>query len=122
MLNEALFNIILLDHQENTIKATLEINKNSEIFNGHFPGQPVLPGACMLQIIKEVLESTLNIHFRLKKAEQMKFLTLVDPQINNILLLKLSYKSEGNENVDVTANLIAQKNICFKFKGTFIAR
>lgn len=121
MLKNSLYKIILLDRQENIIKATLEINKDNEIFIGHFPGQPVLPGACMLQIVKEVLENTLNISFRLKKADYIKFLTLIDPGSNNILQLTLSYRSADNKNVYVTANLIAQKGICFKFRGSFIA-
>ncbi|HEY8687714.1 MAG TPA: 3-hydroxyacyl-ACP dehydratase [Chitinophagaceae bacterium] len=121
MLKDTFYKIILFEHQENIINANLEINKDSEIFKGHFPGQPVLPGACMLQIVKEVLESTLNIPFRLKKANHIKFLRIIDPGSNNILQLMLSYKSTDNNNIDVTANLIAQKDICFKFRGSFIA-
>jgi 3-hydroxyacyl-[acyl-carrier-protein] dehydratase len=75
----------------------------------------------MLQIVKEVLESTFNIPFRLKKADHIKFLTLIDPGIHNILQLTLSYSSTDNNNVYVIANLIAQKDICFKFRGSFIA-
>jgi 3-hydroxyacyl-[acyl-carrier-protein] dehydratase len=121
MLKDSLYRIISLAHQENTIEATLEINKNNVIFEGHFPGQPVLPGACMLQIVKEVLGSTINTTIRLKKADQIKFLVLIDPGSNNILQLKLSYRLEDNNNISVTANLRAQKEICFKFRGSFIA-
>jgi 3-hydroxyacyl-[acyl-carrier-protein] dehydratase len=121
MLKDALLKVTLLNHQENAIQATLKINKNSDIFIGHFPGQPVLPGACMLQIIKEVLQSTLNISFRLKRADQIKFLTLIDPRIHSILQLTLTYKLADDKNVDVIANLIAENDICFKFKGSFIA-
>lgn len=122
MLKDAILKIIELDHRENTILATIVINKNSEIFIGHFPGQPVLPGACMLQIIKEVLQSTLNISFRLKRADHIKFLSLINPGVHNSLQLMITYKSADDNNVDVTANLIAQNDICFKFKGSFIAR
>lgn len=121
MLKDALFKITLSDHQECIIKAMLELNKNNEIFIGHFPGEPVLPGACMLQMVKEVLESTLNMPLRLKKADQIKFLGLIDPGINNILQLTITYRSEDDNNVNVTANLTAHKDICFKFRGTFIA-
>ncbi len=121
MLTDSLFKIRLSNHREGSIEATLELNKNNEIFFGHFPGQPVLPGACMLQMIKEVLESSLNISTRLKKADQIKFPFLIDPEINNILQLTIAYQSEDEKNVHVTANLIAKNDICFKFKGTFIA-
>ena len=122
MLKDALFKITLSHHQEGIINATLELNKKNEIFTGHFPGEPVLPGACMLQMVKEVLESTLNMPFTLKKADQIKFLDLIDPRINNILQLTIVYRSADDNNVSVTASLTAHKETCFKFRGTFIAQ
>ena len=34
-------------------RAILRINWGHPIFEGHFPGRPVVPGACLLQIVKE---------------------------------------------------------------------
>ncbi len=121
MLKDTLFKITSSEHRENVIHVNLEVNKDSEIFEGHFPGHPVLPGACMLQILKEVLEGELNIRFRLKRADHIKFLSLIVPENNSIIQLNLSYSSEDNKDVYVTASLTAQKQICFKFRGTFVA-
>lgn len=122
MLKDTLFKIILSDHQEGIINATLGLNKNNEIFIGHFPSEPLLPGACMLQMVKEVLETTLNMLLRLKKADQIKFLGLIDPRISNILQVTITYRSADDNNVSVTASFTAQKEICFKFRGTFVAQ
>ncbi len=122
MLNNTLYKITSLQNLNHTVSATIEINKDDEIFKGHFPGQPVLPGACMLQIVKDVLESVLNISIQLKKAEQIKFLRIVNPVENDILELTLSYNSIDNVLFNVTADLTAKKIICFKFSGAFIAR
>jgi 3-hydroxyacyl-[acyl-carrier-protein] dehydratase len=121
MLKDSLYKIISLTHREDAIAVMLEINKDHEIFTGHFPGHPVLPGACMLQILKEVLESGLDRSLRLKKADSMKFLSLTDPMANSILELNLSYSLVGDKTIAVVANLGAQNDICFKFKGSFIA-
>ncbi|MDF2431160.1 MAG: 3-hydroxyacyl-[acyl-carrier-protein] dehydratase [Mucilaginibacter sp.] len=118
MLKDSLYKITSQDHHDGVIDAILEINKEDSIFNGHFPGHPVLPGACMLQIIKEVLEDTLKASFRLKKADQIKFLAISDPLINNILKLKLTY-SIDDINFNVIGNF-SQIDICCKFKGTFV--
>lgn len=32
------------------------LNPQHAIYSGHFPQQPVVPGVCMLQIIKECIE------------------------------------------------------------------
>jgi 3-hydroxyacyl-[acyl-carrier-protein] dehydratase len=122
MLNNTLYKITSLQNPNHTVSATIEINKEDEIFKGHFPGQPVLPGACMLQIVKDVLESVLNVSIQLKKAEQIKFLRIVNPVENPFLELTLSYNSIDNVLFNVTADLTAKKIICFKYRGTFIAR
>ena len=42
------------DDQNYTV--VLFINENHEVFKGHFPGNPIMPGVCMMQIIKELTE------------------------------------------------------------------
>ena len=121
MLKNELYKINSIAQNVGAIEASLEINKNNEIFKGHFPGHPVLPGACMLQILKEVLEGSLNNSVQLKKADYIKFLLIVDPARSNILQIKLIYKITDNNNIHVTASLIAEKDICFKFLGSFTA-
>ena len=79
MLKDSLYKIITLNQVDGTIEAVLEIDKANKIFEGHFPGQPILPGACMLQMVKEILEFALNLNIRLKKAGQMKFIAMIDP-------------------------------------------
>jgi len=120
MPKEAILKIIALEHKENKILATLEINKESEIFIGHFAGHPVLPGACMLQIIKEVLQEALSLSFQLKKADHIKFLSLIDPQIHNNVELRLTYQSTKENGVTILADCRVQNETCFKFKGSFI--
>jgi len=119
MLKDNLFKIINLKHGENTIHASLELNKDNEILKGHFPGQPVLPGACMVQILKEVLEEAIESDIRLKKADNIKFLNLIVPDDNNVLQLDLSYSFTGDKVIYVMASLTANAYICFKFKGAF---
>jgi 3-hydroxyacyl-[acyl-carrier-protein] dehydratase len=122
MQKNDLYKIILSQHKDCIINTTLELDKNSEIFTGHFPGQPVLPGACILQMVKEILERTLKIPLRLKKADQMKFLVLIDPRVHHTLQLMITYQSTNDNNLNIIASLTADKSICYKFKGSFIAK
>jgi 3-hydroxyacyl-[acyl-carrier-protein] dehydratase len=120
MLKEPLFKILSTDHQQNVITAVLDIDQQSEIFEGHFPNQPVVPGACMLQVIKEILVRTLSTPLRLAKADNIKFLTLVEPKDNQVLVLELTYNTTDTD-TKVTANLTAGDNSCMKFQGNFVA-
>lgn len=118
MLKEPLFKILSTDHQQNVITSVLDIDQASEIFEGHFPNQPVVPGACMLQLIKEILVRTLAMPLRLAKADNIKFLTLVEPKDNQVLLLELTYNLIEND-IKVNANLTVGETVCMKFQGIF---
>jgi 3-hydroxyacyl-[acyl-carrier-protein] dehydratase len=118
MLKDELYTVAALQHIDGRISATLEINQQHEIFKGHFPGQPVLPGACMLQMVKEVLEGAIGRALRLKKADNLKFLSVVDPGVNEILVLSLSY-TLVEDVLNITASLKAGDVVCLKMKGVF---
>ncbi len=121
MLKNTLFQIDAATHRGGTITATLALNKNSCIFSGHFPGQPVLPGACMFQMVKEVTETTLRRTLRLQKAAYLKFMSLVDPVSNPMLQLTVVYQQPaGQQTMQLTAELRIPSGLCFKCKGTFI--
>jgi 3-hydroxyacyl-[acyl-carrier-protein] dehydratase len=114
-----IFTITKIEHQSNSIHAALDVNKDSEIFNGHFPGQPVVPGACMLQIVKDVLETALNNPLHLKKAGHLKFISMIDPRVAREVELEIAYKLDEKEIV-ATASLACDGVVCFKFQGSFI--
>ena len=119
MLKDSLFKITSFNDMGGSISAILEMDMGNDIFKGHFPGQPVLPGACMMQIVKEVLEEAVEVSIVLKKANNLKFLTVIDPRQNSVLELHISYVFEEPD-IKTTANLIAGEAICFKFQGVFV--
>ncbi len=115
-----LFSIKEITHEGGVIKATLGINSHSEILIGHFPGHPVVPGACMLQITKEVLESILQTSLRLKKADQLKFMTMIDPEVTSRVELDITYKGTEESSIIVNAKLSNPDTVYFKLQGSFI--
>ena len=45
---------------EGKYMASIFLNSAHAIFKGHFPGNPVTPGVCMMQIIKELTQKILE--------------------------------------------------------------
>jgi 3-hydroxyacyl-[acyl-carrier-protein] dehydratase len=119
-INEGIFKIEKLQHDAGQIIASLNINKNSSIFEGHFPGQPVVPGACMLQLVKDVLEEVLHMPILLKKAANIKFINMITPANSLIAKLTISYKTTHDGNISVTANLLTGEVTCFKLQAVYI--
>lgn len=117
--NDDLFIADSLTHTDGVIKTELSINPGSSIFKGHFPGQPVVPGACMLQLVKDVLESALRYSVQLKKADSLKFIGMIDPLVAASVQLEMNYKID-EEIINITAKLSDGDRVCFKMSATFI--
>ena len=76
-----------------SVQATIRLHPEHSIFAGHFPGQPVVPGVCMLQIIKELLEYMAQQPIQLVKASNIKFLTVLTPAAHEIVSVQLKFDS-----------------------------
>lgn len=59
--------------------ANILLNRDHDIFKGHFPGNPVTPGVCMMQIIKELAEEFIGRKLFLKTASNVKFMAIINP-------------------------------------------
>ena len=118
MLTDPIFKFLSINSTEGLIIAALEIDADHEIFNGHFPDHPVVPGACMVQVVKDVLERNLDTTLQLKIANNLKFLALIDPNITTDLQLQLNYTIE-DDLVKVNGDLLFEDVVYFKFQGVF---
>ncbi len=122
MLLNSLYTIISLEHSPGLIITDIELKINHEIFKAHFPGQPILPGACMLQMIKEILQKEIFVSLQLKKAGVIKFLEMITPMENNLLEINITYQQESAINFRINASIKSLEKLCFKFNGTFEKR
>ncbi|WP_052172530.1 hypothetical protein [Psychroserpens jangbogonensis] len=87
----------LKSEDDQTVIALVKINEEHRIFEGHFPKNPVTPGVAMLQILKNCLEIHLGETLLMQRLSHVKFLTVVDPTIENILTftIEISPQAEG---------------------------
>ena len=115
-----IFAIESLTHSDGAVNATLMVNPGSDILKGHFPGQPVVPGACMLQLVKDVLEKAVKHQLQLKKADSIKFMSMIVPGAQNELQLVVAYKILEDGAYAVQASLCSGEATCFKFQGIFV--
>lgn len=104
---------------DNKLISEIILNKNHDIFKGHFEQMPVVPGVCQTQILKELLQLHLKKDLILHKGDNIKFLAMIIPtQIENITI-EINFKEEL-ESINADAKLYAETTTFTKFKGTFI--
>ena len=99
------------------LQVGLRLHPEHPIFAGHFPGNPVTPGVCMLQIIKELTETQLGKSLLLIGASQVKFTALINPFVHPLLHLVLDIR-EGQE-VQVKAQVTFGETLALKLNGRY---
>ncbi len=99
--------------------ALIQLNKEHDIFKGHFPNNPVLPGVCTMQIIKELTETILEKPLVLSRAINVKFMALINPEINPILRLELNVETMENGEVKVKNSTFFDTTLALKLSNTY---
>jgi len=120
MLAGDFFTISAINATENIVSASLELNPAHRIFEGHFPGQPVVPGVCMMQMIKEIFEIAIKKKTRLIRSDYAKFLSMIDPRQNNAISAELKYKESGDRTFEVISTLTNGATVFLKYKAIFL--
>lgn len=93
-LKNSLYNIINSEPTAKGVRFDIQLNPEHTIYNAHFPGQPITPGVCIVQIAVELLEEHLNAALQLKTAKNVKFLSVISPCENKCISYELQNISE----------------------------
>ncbi len=116
MLMNDFYSIEYIQREPNSISCKVAFNSQHDIFKGHFPGQPVVPGVCMMQMVKELLEQAVDKALWLRNAGQVKFLQLITPDVQPII--NVSWSVSRND-ISVNALFKTDSSDLFKLSGSF---
>ena len=115
LLND-FYTIMNRDASDGAVRAKISINRTHKIFEGHFPGLPIVPGVCMMQIIREIMEVTTEKSLMIVSADNTKFLSVINPDHNQEVDVSITY-SEDSGTFIVNASLFAGTVTFFKLKA-----
>lgn len=73
------YHIVATDDSEGKYVCKVKMNAAHNIYSVHFPGNPVTPGVCLVQMVAEMLEQKYSRRFVLSTAVNIKFKRLVSP-------------------------------------------
>lgn len=57
----------------------LRLDPQHVIFRAHFPGNPITPGVCIVQLVTELLEWMTGRRLELRRVVNVKFLHVLSP-------------------------------------------
>ncbi|HEY4288583.1 MAG TPA: hypothetical protein VGN00_15870 [Puia sp.] len=119
MLKDSFYTIPEITNEGQSLKASLHLREDHPLYQGHFPGQPVVPGVCMLQMVKELAAMATKKTLILQKADTMKFLLQINPHLTPVLQAELSCSMLDDGCFRVSAIFLKETAPCFKFNGLF---
>lgn len=110
------------DKQDDTTHiCKIKLNTQHQIFDVHFPASPIVPGACMLQIAKELVNRLINRELCIKSAKNIKFLNIINPtEINELIFtISISDNKKSPDQVNAKITISAGETIFAKFSLLF---
>ena len=78
-LKNSLYTITRQATQETGASYDLTLHAAHVIYQAHFPGQPITPGVCIIQIAKELLEDYVGQPLEVQRVKNIKFLSVISP-------------------------------------------
>ena len=113
MLIPHFYSVTEFNFTDSRLKAIIELNPEHDVFKGHFPNNPVTPGVCMLQILKELTEQATNTNLFIKECSNVKFMALINPEVNPILDILIDVV-KVEENFKIKASAIFKETVALK--------
>jgi len=99
------FSITETENTPDGLRCRVRLNVESEIYKSHFPGNPVTPGACLVQIAGEILEHSLRCRLSLTAIPKIRFKQVVLPNDDPWFAFTGITEDDGTLNVAVVVSI-----------------
>ncbi|MCD8072651.1 MAG: hypothetical protein LUE10_05700 [Alistipes sp.] len=97
----------------------VRIDPSHEVFKGHFPRMPVMPGVCSMYIIRECAGQACGRKLVYDSVKECKFVSSVLPAEHSVLKVKLTL-GVSPDGIDITGYMACQEDIMVKIKAKLI--
>lgn len=104
-LKENIYEVISLKHDDNRVNAVIRLKADSDIYAGHFPGNPITPGVVMMGIARELLEIALDRKMELFKAPSIKYTAVLSPSEHATATYDITYTETETGDLQAKVNI-----------------
>ena len=114
MLKDTFFTILFYADAENSCTYRIALNASHPIFQAHFAGNPIMPGVCIVQVVKELASEYFSRAFFVCSVKNMKFLLAVNPLETPEISVQLNFTQQEDERISIAAVLYNEEKIYSK--------
>ena len=114
-----LFIIKSTEETETGFVAQLCCNPAHSVYQAHFPGNPITPGACLLKTAGEVLQQKTGHPLYLKSSKNIKYLSLLVPEAGKGVRFEFSNFTEIENGCKAQLVIADETSVYSKMSLTF---
>ena len=111
ILKDNFYTINELEFVENKIQASIKIDSNHSIFEGHFPNNPITPGVVEMEIVKEIVSEGIKKTLKMSKMSNCKFLAILNPLNSSEVNVKIDVLEQENNRIRISAQILDQQTV-----------
>jgi len=120
ILQDNLYTIVSQEQQDGFPVFRVKIRPEWPIYKAHFPGHPITPGVCIVQMVQELLQKLLQRDLQLSEAKNVKYLAIISPEEMSDLTITFSKMEERPDGgLKVQAQVASGDTLCTKLSATF---
>ena len=117
-LKDNLYTIV--SQEEGLPSFRVRINKDWPIYKAHFPGHPITPGVCIVQMVQELLQVFMHRELCLQKAKNIKYLAIISPdEVSELTVTFPKIEEQPDGSLKVQAQVLNGETLCTKLSVTF---
>ena len=113
------FQIINREITDN-IKFYITLIPEHYIFKAHFPGNPIVPGVCQIQIVSELLEELTQKRVYLVEVKNIKYMSVLVPVANEKLTFSFQKFHQEQDGVRVSVIVSSFEKQISKMSLTYL--
>jgi len=102
-LNGDLYRVKSMTDGEGCCTFCIELNPGHWIKESHFPGNPIVPGVFLLQMVTELASQKFGYPLYIRSIRNVKFISIMSPLANPDVTVKLSGLTPTDSGMKVQA-------------------
>lgn len=120
VLQDNLFSIMSQAQEDGQPAFQVRIHKEWPIYKAHFPGHPITPGVCIVQMIQELLQAYLGREVSPRKAKTVKYTAIISPdEVSELSVSFPKIEEQEDGSLKVQAQVAGGETIYTKLSATF---
>lgn len=111
------YTLLNVEYQADAAIYHVSLRPDCGIYRGHFPGNPVCPGVCNMQMIKECVENMTGKRLFASSVKQCRLTAVATPDVCSRLDVKISIQSADYTHYAVKASISDERCVYMDYKG-----